>query len=87
VEYRLRFSVQAIADAEKLRQADLHTKAREILHILKSNPFQTPPRFEKLRGDLRGFYSRRINFQHRIVYQLLEDVREVRVLRMWTHYE
>jgi toxin YoeB len=87
VEYRLRFSAQAIADAERLSQAGLQTKAQEILLILMSNPYQTPPRFEQLRGDLRGLYSRRINLQHRIVYQVIEDVKEVRILRMWTHYQ
>ncbi len=87
MEYRLRFSAQAIADAERLSQAGLQTKAQEILLILMSNPYQTPPRFEQLRGDLRGLYSRRINLQHRIVYQVIEDVKEVRILRMWTHYQ
>lgn len=87
MEYRLRFSAQAIADAERLSQAGLQTKAQEILLILMSNPYQTPPRFEQLRGDLRGLYSRRINLQHRVVYQVVEDVKEVRILRMWTHYQ
>jgi Txe/YoeB family toxin of toxin-antitoxin system len=87
VRWRLVFTKQAQKDAKKLLSAGLKPKAEEILQILETNPFQTPPRYEKLVGDLTGAYSRRINIQHRIVYQVLEDQRIVKVIRMWTHYE
>ncbi len=78
---------QAEKDAKKLASAGLKEKALTLLTILKENPFQTPPPYEKLVGDLKGYYSRRINIQHRLVYQVLEDIRIVKVIRMWTHYE
>lgn len=78
---------QAEKDAKKLSSAGLKEKALLLLAILKENPFQTPPPYEKLVGDLRGYYSRRINIQHRLVYQVLEDIHTVKVIRMWTHYE
>ncbi|MEP0822351.1 MAG: Txe/YoeB family addiction module toxin [Ignavibacterium sp.] len=87
MRWRLVFTKQAQKDAKKLLSAGLKPKAEEILQILETNPFQTPPRYEKLVGDLTGAYSRRINIQHRIVYQVLEDQRIVKVIRMWTHYE
>jgi Txe/YoeB family toxin of toxin-antitoxin system len=65
----------------------LRPKAEELLAILRENPYQTPPPYEKLRGDLSGAYSRRINIQHRLVYQVLEEARTVKVIRLWTHYE
>jgi Txe/YoeB family toxin of toxin-antitoxin system len=74
-------------DAEKLAQSNLKDNAQELLGILEANPYQTPPSFEKLTGDLVGAYSRRINIQHRLVYQLLDNRKIVKVLRMWTHYE
>lgn len=85
--WHLYFTRQAQKDAKKLSTAGLKQKAQIILDILKSDPFQTPPQYEKLVGDLTGTYSRRINIQHRIVYQILEDEKAVKVLRMWTHYE
>ena len=74
-------------DAKKLRRSGLKSKAEALLAILSNDPFQSPPPFEKLVGDLAGAYSRRINIQHRLVYQVLRRERIVKVLRMWTHYE
>jgi Txe/YoeB family toxin of toxin-antitoxin system len=85
--WRLVFTKQAQKDAKKLSSASLRGKAEELLEILKEDPFRNPPRYEKLVGDLAGAYSRRINIQHRLVYQVLEEERVVKVLRMWTHYE
>jgi Txe/YoeB family toxin of toxin-antitoxin system len=85
--WRLVFTKQAQRDAKKLSAAHLKDRAEDILKILREDPFRTPPRFEKLVGDLAGAFSRRINIQHRLVYQVLEDERVVKVLRMWTHYE
>jgi len=87
VNWRLLYTKQARKDAKKLAAADLKPKAQEILAILGVDPFQSPPPFEKLVGDLSGAFSRRINIQHRLVYQVLEDEHIVKVLRMWTHYE
>ena len=81
------FAKQAQKDARHLSAAGLKAKAQELLNLLAENPFQTPPPFEKLVGDLAGAYSRRINIQHRLVYQVLEAERTVKVLRMWTHNE
>lgn len=85
--WELRFTGHAEKDARKLASAGLKSKAQELLEILRNNPFQNPPPYEKLVGDLSGAYSRRINIQHRLVYQVLEKNRVVKVLRMWTHYE
>ncbi len=85
--YTLLYSKQAKKDARKLKASGLKQKAGEILPILRRNPFENPPRFEKLVGDLQGAYSRRLNIQHRIVYQVREKDRYVRILRMWSHYE
>ncbi len=85
--YTLLYSKQAKKDAQKLKASGLKQKAEEILAILRRNPFENPPRFEKLVGDLQGAYSRRLNIQHRIVYQVREKDRYVRILRMWSHYE
>jgi len=87
VKWALVYTKQAQKDAKKLVSAGLKPKAEELLRILQGNPFQTPPRYEKLVGDLAGAYSRRINIQHRLVYQVLEDRHIVKVIRMWTHYE
>lgn len=81
------FSGHALNDAKKLAQAGLKTKARTLLEILRVDPFQRPPPFEKLVGDVAGAFSRRINIQHRLVYEVFEAEKTVRVLRMWTHYE
>ena len=85
--WRLVFTRQAQKDARRLAAAGLRPQAERLLAILEENPFQSPPRFEKLVGDLAGAFSRRITIQHRLVYQILEKERTVKVLRMWTHYE
>ena len=85
--WRVVFTKQAQKDAKKIAAADLREKAEALLEILAENPFQSPPTFEKLVGDLAGAYSRRINIQHRLVYPVLKEVHTVKVLRMWTHYE
>jgi toxin YoeB len=87
VSWRVVYSKHAQKDAKKLAKSNLKEKTRELLELLESDPFQNPPKFEKLVGDLEGAYSRRINIQHRLVYQVLVDERVVKVLRMWTHYE
>ncbi len=87
VTWRIVYTKQAQKDAKKIAAAGLKPKAEKLLEILSKNPFQTPPRFEKLTGDLSGAYSRRISIQHRLVYQVLEKIRTVKVIRMWTHYE
>lgn len=81
------YAKHARKDAKKLVAAGLKAKAQELLDVLANDPFQNPPAFEKLVGDLEGAYSRRINIQHRLVYEVFKKVRKVRVLRMWTHYE
>lgn len=85
--WRVLFTKQAQKDAKKLSTTNLRPKAEALLALLREDPFRTPPPFEKLVGDLSGAYSRRINVQHRLVYQVLEEERIVKVLRMWTHYE
>lgn len=85
--WRLLYTKQAQKDAERLAAAGLRPRAQEMLDVLADDPFRSPPSFEKLVGDLRGAYSRRINIQHRLVYQVLTDEHAVKVLRMWTHYE
>ena len=85
--WRLVFTQQAAKDAKKLRRSGLRPKAEVLLDILRHDPFQSPPPFEKLIGDLSGAYSRRINIHHRLVYQILQRERVVKVIRMWTHYE
>jgi len=85
--WRVVFTKRALKDAKKLSAAGLRSKAETLLDILRENPYQTPPAFEKLIGDLAGAYSRRINIQHRLVYQILKDEKTVKVIRMWTHYE
>ena len=87
VSWEIVYAKQAMKDAKKLAASGLKTKAQELLTVLASDPFQNPPPFEKLVGDLAGAYSRRINIQHRIVYEIFTKERIVRVLRMWTHYE
>lgn len=81
------YAKQAVKDAKKLAASGLKSKAQELLAILEKDPLQNPPPFEKLVGDLTGAYSRRINIQHRIVYEIFVKEKTVRVLRMWTHYE
>ena len=87
VNWALVFTKQAKKDAKKLASSSLKPNAQRILDILAINPFQNPPPYEKLIGDLSGAYSRRINIQHRVVYQVLDSIKTVKVVRMWTHYE
>lgn len=87
MKWRVVFTNQARKDARKLASAGLRAKAEQLLAVLADDPFQNPPAYEKLVGDLAGAYSRRINIQHRLVYQVHKDARTVKVLRMWTHYE
>ena len=87
VTWRLVFTKQAQKDAIKIAHSGLKPNAERLLEILKENPYLKPPPYEKLLGDLSGAYSRRINFQHRLVYQILDDNRTVKIIRMWTHYE
>ena len=85
--WRIVFTKKALKDAKKLSSAGLRPKAETLLAILRENPYQNPPSYEKLVGDLSGAYSRRINIRHRLVYQVLKEERTVKVIRMWTHYE
>jgi len=87
VNWTVVYSKQAQKDAKKLAAAGLRAKAENLLRILSNDPYQNPPPFEKLVGDLEGAYSRRINIQHRLVYEIFTSERVVRILRMWTHYE
>ena len=86
VTYKVTYSKQALKDAKKLSSASLDKKAKELIELIKNNPFQKPPPYEKLVGNLNGSFSRRINIKHRIVYEVLEDEKLVRISRMWTHY-
>lgn len=85
--WQIYYTKQAKKDAKKLASAGLKTKAKALLEIIEVNPYQNPPPYEKLVGDLDGAYSRRINIQHRLVYQVLESEKAIKVLRLWTHYE
>ena len=87
MKWRVVFTKQAQKDAKKLTAAGLRSRAERLLDILRKNPHHTPPPFEKLVGDLAGAYSRRINIQHRLVYEILDKEKVVKVIRMWTHYE
>lgn len=87
MKWKVVFTRQAQKDARRLAAAGLRTQVETLLQILGTNPYTTPPPFEKLLGDLKGLFSRRINIQHRLVYQVIEDSKTVKVLRMWTHYE
>jgi len=87
VKWKLVYTKQAQKDAKKLSAAGLRPKAENLIKILAEDPFQTPPPYEKLIGDLSGAYSRRINIQHRLVYQVYEKEKVVKIIRMWTHYE
>ena len=87
MSWRIVFTKQVRVDAKKIESAGLKPNVEKLLALLKQDPFASPPRFEKLMGDLTGAYSRRINIQHRLVYQVLEKERAVKVLRLWTHYE
>jgi len=86
VEYKILYSKLSLKDAKKLSSANLSIKAKELIEIIRENPFQNPPPYEKLVGNLAGTYSRRINIKHRIVYEVRDIDKVVRVLRMWSHY-
>lgn len=87
MEYIIVLTKQAQKDAQRLEACSLDKRAKELLKIIKENPYQNPPSYEKLTGNLKGFYSRRINIQHRIVYEVYEKEKVIKILRMWTHYE
>ncbi|MCG3205989.1 MAG: hypothetical protein KCHDKBKB_02715 [Elusimicrobia bacterium] len=87
MSWKVVYTKQAQKDAKKLKSFGLKSKAEILLKVIGENPFQIPSPFEKLVGDLEGAYSRRINIQHRLVYQVLKEIRTVKVIRMWTHYE
>ena len=87
MSWELVYTKHAQKDAKKLAASGLKRKAQELLNMLQENPYQNPPPYEKLVGDLKGAYSRRINIQHRLVYQVLDEEHVVKVLRLWTHYE
>ena len=87
MNWQVVFTKHAQKDAKKIAQSNLKRKVQKLLSLLGQDPFQNPPPFEKLIGDLEGAYSRRINIQHRLVYQVLNEERTVKILRMWTHYE
>lgn len=87
MSWRLVFTKQAQKDAKKLTTSGLRTKAETLLQILRENPYQVPPAYEKLVGDLAGAFSRRINIQHRLIYQVIDDQKTVKIIRMWTHSE
>lgn len=85
--WTIKYSKQAVKDSKKIEQSNLKKSVMELLDVLRNDPFQNPPPYEKLLGDLSGKYSRRINIQHRLVYEVFEEKKIVRILRMWTHYE
>jgi Txe/YoeB family toxin of toxin-antitoxin system len=87
VSWRLVFTKLAKKDAKKIVQSGLKPQANRLLDLLREDPYRNPPPYEKLIGDLSGAYSRRINIQHRLIYQILEDINTVKIIRMWTHYE
>ena len=85
--WTIKYSKQAVKDSKKIEQSNLKKSVMELLDVLRNDPFQNPPPYEKLLGDLSGKYSRRINIQHRLVYEVFVEEKIVRILRMWTHYE
>ena len=87
MSWRLVFTKLAKKDAKKIAQSGLKSQANRLLNLLRKDPYRNPPPYEKLVGDLSGAYSRRINIQHRLIYQILEDINTVKIIRMWTHYE
>ena len=87
MSWNIIYTNQAKRDAKKLSRSGFKPQAQKLLNVLKENPYQNPPSYEKLVGDLSGAYSRRINIQHRLVYQVMEDIQTVKVIRMWSHYE
>ena len=87
VAFKIKFTKQAVKDLEYLKSANLSNKAKKLVDIIKENPYQNPPPYEKLTGDLNGIYSRRINIQHRLVYTINAKEKLIKIIRMWKHYE
>ncbi len=87
VTWRIIYTKHALKDAKKISASGLRSQAERLLDILKENPYKNPPPFKKLVGDLEGAYSRRINIQHQLIYQVLDEIKVIKVIRMWTHYE
>lgn len=85
--YQVKYARQAVKDVEYIKRAGLSEKVQKLISVVKVNPFQNPPPYEKLTGDLKDLYSRRINIQHRLVYEVLEQEHAVKIIRMWKHYE
>ena len=85
--YKIMYRKQALKDLEKIKQSNLGDKVKQLIDIIKENPFQNPPPYEKLVGDLNGAISKRINIQHRLIYQVIKEKNIIKILRMWTHYE
>ncbi len=85
--YKIVYTKTATKDIPKLKTAHLDEKAKALIDVIRENPYQTPPSYEKLVGDLQGLYSRRINIQHRLVYQILEEEKTIKIVSLWTHYE
>ena len=85
--YKIEYNKKAVKDIQKLKQNKLDKKAKQLIDLIKTNPLQNPPPYEKLIGDLKQYYSRRINIQHRLVYKINEETKTIKILSMWTHYE
>ncbi len=85
--YKIVYTKKATGDIKKLKQAKLDTKTKNLIDLIKENPYQRPPSYEKLLGDLKGAYSRRINIKHRLVYQVYEEEKIIKIISMWSHYE
>ncbi|MBS5794851.1 MAG: Txe/YoeB family addiction module toxin [Clostridiales bacterium] len=85
--YKIFYTKKAIKDIEKIKSAKLEKIAKNLINIIKENPYQNPPSYEKLVGDLKGLYSRRINLKHRLVYEVIEEEKAIKIISLWTHYE
>ena len=85
--YEIKYSHTALKDISKIKEANLEQKTKELINIIRENPYQNPPRYEKLSGEFLGLYSRRINIQHRLIYQVFENEKIIKILSIWTHYE
>lgn len=85
--YKIEYHKKAIKEISKLKENNLNVKAKNLIELIKANPYQTPPPYEKLIGDLKGLYSRRINIQHRLIYAVNEDAKTIKILSSWSHYE
>lgn len=87
MRYEIRYSKNVLKDIPKIKQAKLNVKLKKLLEIIRENPFQNPPPFEQLLGDLKGYYSRRINIKHKLVYKILEPKKQIQIVSIWSHYE